>query len=222
MNRPYRKKVRGARQQQTRQRIVEATIALHQERGIAATTIGDIAARAGVGRVTVYRHFPDEVALSAACSGQYFERNPLPDPGPWRAEADPQARLRLGLAETYAFFRRTAPMLAKVYPEARDHPAMAPIHAHWQAMVEVLAEPWPESLAESGAEFGAEFGAEPGVEAGAAGGRKGALLDAALALALDFETWHLLALRRGLDDAEAVDLMARLTCDCGGARIRVS
>jgi len=70
MAREYKLKRRAESQDETRQRIVEATIALHQTVGPAATTISDIAERAGVGRVTVYRHFPDEPTLSpaAACT----------------------------------------------------------------------------------------------------------------------------------------------------------
>jgi AcrR family transcriptional regulator len=43
-------------------------------RALAATTVTDIAEPAGVGRVTVSRHLPDETALAWACSGRYLER----------------------------------------------------------------------------------------------------------------------------------------------------
>ena len=49
---------RAAAVAQTRKRIVDATLELHGEQGIAATSWDDIAARAGVGVGTVYRHFP--------------------------------------------------------------------------------------------------------------------------------------------------------------------
>ncbi|MFI6738597.1 TetR/AcrR family transcriptional regulator [Nonomuraea sp. NPDC050451] len=54
----------------------------------------DIAARAGGGRTTVYRHFPSEEELLAACGGRYFAGHPLPHV--WRQDADlaPAARLR--------------------------------------------------------------------------------------------------------------------------------
>lgn len=58
MTRPYTLKRRAERQDETRRRIVEAAIELHQTIGPAATTVSEIAQRAGVGRVTVYRHFP--------------------------------------------------------------------------------------------------------------------------------------------------------------------
>ena len=105
MAREYKLKRRAESQDETRQRIVEATIALHQTVGPAATTISDIAERAGVGRVTVYRHFPDEPTLARACSGLYFERHPAPDPDRWRAIPEPTERLRTGLRETYAYHR---------------------------------------------------------------------------------------------------------------------
>ena len=60
--------LRSAAVAQTRRRIIDATRALHTERGIAATSWDDIAARAGVGVGTVYRHFPTLDELVPACS----------------------------------------------------------------------------------------------------------------------------------------------------------
>ena len=81
VSRPYQLKQRADRQAETRQRIIEATIELHQTIGPAATTISEIAKRAGVGRVTVYRHFPEELSLDRACSGLYFAAEPGAGPG---------------------------------------------------------------------------------------------------------------------------------------------
>jgi AcrR family transcriptional regulator len=188
--RSYQLKRRAERQDETRQRIVEAATALHQDKGLAATTMSDVAARAKVGRVTVYRHFPEEAALVGACSGQYFERHPFPDPEPWLAVDDSVERLRRGLRETYAYHRETEPMMASVLAEARDHPLMAPYHAHWQCCAEVLAAGWRLR-----------------------GSRK-AQLKAACALALSFGTWRMLVREQGFTDAQAIGLMLRLTCDC--------
>src|ERR671922_165191 len=66
--RPYQQKVRARQQAETRQRIIESAVALHLERGPAQTSINAIAERAGVNRVTVYRHFPDARTLLEACS----------------------------------------------------------------------------------------------------------------------------------------------------------
>ena len=46
--RTYQKKLRAEQQEETRQRIVEAMVALHREVGPARTTISAIAERAGV------------------------------------------------------------------------------------------------------------------------------------------------------------------------------
>ena len=68
MTRRYELKQRAQRQADTRRRILEAAVALHTERGLVATQITDIAQRAGVDRVTVYRHFPDAPSLFKACA----------------------------------------------------------------------------------------------------------------------------------------------------------
>ena len=47
--RPYRLKQRAETADETRRRLVQATFALHSEQGIAATTMKQIADRAGVG-----------------------------------------------------------------------------------------------------------------------------------------------------------------------------
>jgi AcrR family transcriptional regulator len=189
MPRPYRLKRRAERQDETRQRIVDAAIALHQTIGPSATTMSEIADRAGVGRVTVYRHFPDEGTLARACSGQYFEQHPLPDPGRWRGISDPALRLRIGLGETYAYHRATEAMMTRVLADARDHPVLAPYHAHWARAVDILAAPWRLR------------------------GRRRALLHAGITLALTFDTWRTLIHEQRLTDDQAIELVLRLTCD---------
>ena len=75
--RKYQQKRRAEQQSDTRRRIVEAVAALHGEIGPARTTIKAIAERAGVERLTVYRHFADEGALFAACDA-HFRAETLP------------------------------------------------------------------------------------------------------------------------------------------------
>lgn len=186
VSRPYTLKRRAERQDETRQRIVEAAIEFHQTIGPAATTISQIAERAGVGRVTVYRHFPDELTLARACSGLYLERNPPPDPERWRASADAEERLRTALRETYGYHRATREMMSHVLADARDHPVMAPYHEHWQRATDVLVEPWSVR------------------------GRERKTLRAAIALALSFDTWRTLSQEHGLTDRQAVKLMLSL------------
>ena len=70
---------RAAAVARTRQRIVDATRELHGEQGIAATSWDDIAARAGVGVGTVYRHFPSLDELIPACGEITMQLLALPD-----------------------------------------------------------------------------------------------------------------------------------------------
>ena len=190
MPRKYELRRRAERQEQTWRRIVEATVALHEERGVARTTVSDVAARAGVERATVYRHFPDERALLAACTGHYAAQHPPPDPAAWDAIADPEARLRAGLAEVYAYHRRTERMADRAERDLPDAPVLrevlAPAFAHWARLRDALATGWqvPE-------------------------GRR-ALVAAAVGHAVAFATWRSLVREQGLDDTQAVAAMAAL------------
>ncbi len=78
--RTYRMDKRASAAAETRQRIVEACFGLHVEQGIAATTMAQIAERAGVGAGTVYHHFADYDAMVSACSAHAATLLPLPGP----------------------------------------------------------------------------------------------------------------------------------------------
>lgn len=125
MTRKYELKRRAERQEETRRRIVEATVGLHESVGPARTTVSAVAERAGVQRLTVYRHFPDERALLSACSGHWIAANPAPDPTPWRKVRDPEERLTGALAAVYAYYAGTGPMLANLVRDAPKMPALA-------------------------------------------------------------------------------------------------
>ena len=124
--RTYEQKERAAQVEETRRRITEATVELHRTVGPAATQITEIARRAGVQRVTVYNHFPDEEALFAACSAHWRTLHPAPDPTRWLAVVEPDQRLRLGLRELYAWYRETEPMLANILRDVDAVPAIRP------------------------------------------------------------------------------------------------
>ncbi len=194
MARKYEMKRRAERQEETRRRITEATVELHQALGPAKTTVSAIAERAGVQRLTVYRHFPDERAVLAACSSHYEAANPVPDLDPWSQIPDPEDRLRTALAETYAYHRRTEPMMTKVLRDAHTHAptfeVVVPYLQHWDQARYTLATGW-----------------------GAEDQRLKTLL-AALGHALDFWTWRSLACERGLTDEEAIELMVGMVRSC--------
>lgn len=181
---------RATKQAETRDKIVEAAIELHQEKGIARTSMRDVASRAGVGAVTVYRHFADDQELLASCSGTYFERHPFPNPERWRATTDPRSRLKQGLLDTYAYHRETAPMMASVIDEVRGTPIVEPYVAHWRYAAEVLLSAWDDSE------------------------QSDELLKAGIELALQFDTWRFLTGQLALNDERAADLMLRLCSDC--------
>jgi AcrR family transcriptional regulator len=185
---------------QTRQRIVEATVDLHGSVGPAATTIAAIADRAGVTRLTVYRHFPDEAALFGACSAHWASRQQLPDPGAWSQIDDPAARLRAGLADLYRFYRAGAGMLTHIH---RDLAALP--EAHQQALRDgdalfrdVLTAPF-----------------------GGAGDMH-RMLRAAVGHAISFWAWRSLCLDQGLTDTEAVAAMTGMILAITRARERIS
>ncbi|HKQ02304.1 MAG TPA: helix-turn-helix domain-containing protein [Actinomycetes bacterium] len=172
----------------TRQRIVEAAVHLHGTVGPAATTIAGIAEQAGVTRLTVYRHFPDEEALYLACSAHWTAQQVPPDPDAWAKLADPTDRLRAGLADLYRYYRQGEAMLTRVY---RDKQTM---REQLQEMVDrterhhrdVLLEPFASTRAQR---------------------RR---LRAVLGHAVSFWTWRSLCLEGGLSDREAVDAMTAL------------
>ena len=142
----YKLKKRAERRDETRRRIVEATVHLHEARGASKTSISAIAELAGVERLTVYRHFPDKRALLTACTSHYLKLNPPPDPAWWHGIADAGERLRLGLAEIFAYHRRTEPMFVQAARDIEGSPLLREVlssfFAHWQQAKEILASAW--------------------------------------------------------------------------------
>ena len=169
---------------ETRRRIVEATVALHERIGLAATTVAAVAEEAGVTRLTVYRHFPEDADLFAACSAHWLASQRLPDPEAWARVGDPVERVRVGLADLYRHYRDGQAMLRHVRAELR-----------------VL----PDELR------GRIEGADQAYGAVLLGGFRPAdrrpRLRAALGHAVSFWTWQSLCVDQGLSNSVAVDLM---------------
>jgi AcrR family transcriptional regulator len=122
--RPYTLRKRAESQEETRLHIVEATMHLHEEIGPRETTISAIAERAGVQRLTVYRHFPDEAAVFRACTEHWLSLNPLPDPAEWERVDDPILRMRTALAAFYRYYGATERMWVKAYRDVGQVPAL--------------------------------------------------------------------------------------------------
>src|ERR687896_2565574 len=90
--RKYELKARAESQRETRERIARAAAELHEEKGVARTTVSEVARRAGVTRLTVYNHFADLSELLPACSAHYMAVHPPPDLESALALADPGER----------------------------------------------------------------------------------------------------------------------------------
>ena len=138
--RTYVLKARAERAAETRARIVDAIMHLHGEVGPRATTVSAIAKRAGVERLTVYRHFTGEDEMFAACSHRYLELNPPPRPDDWAGETDPAARTQAGLGAIFAFFSRTAPMFTKIYRDVDEFPILVKIMGNFDTYLRSLAD----------------------------------------------------------------------------------
>jgi len=188
--RKYTKRRRAESEQETRQRITEAAVALHGSVGPARTTISAVADRAGVQRATVYRHFPDEESLFTACSGHFAAMNPPPDLTAWGDEKDVDARLRRALTEMYSWYARTEPMLENVLRDAPRVPAMGAAVARRLAYLEMVIEAVLTGRRERG--------------------HARRRVKAAITHAFEFPTWQSLVRENGLKDAEAVSLMAAM------------
>jgi AcrR family transcriptional regulator len=197
MARKYELKARAKRQEETRQRIAEAALSLHTERGPVNTTISAIAERAGVQRHTVYSHFPDEISIAMACSGLFAERNPTPKADALRAMADPEERLRAGLADLYRWFEGGEELLAHLARDIADDPVS-------QEVFELRSGPQLRELHAALAD---------GVVSGR--GHARARTAAALDLALDFHTWRRLTRGSGLARDQAVEVMVRAIRSAG-------
>jgi AcrR family transcriptional regulator len=192
--RKYEKKRRAELEAETRLRITESAMELHGTVGPAHTSISAVAERAGVRRSTVYRHFPDEAALFAACSSHWATLNPVPDIESWRSVEDPEERVRAGLAELYAFYRRTEQMMDNLHrDEAMPvvNRLFSPFRGYLAAAREVL------------------------LRGHAVRGRRRETTRAAIGHALAYPTWRSLTREQGLDDDQAVALMSELVGAAG-------
>ncbi|WP_164990333.1 TetR/AcrR family transcriptional regulator [Agromyces albus] len=181
--RKYELKSRAAAQQQTRERIVAATVELHTEVGPALTTVAEVARRAGVQRLTVYNHFPDDTGLFGACQAHWMQLHPLPDVATALAADDPAERVRSVFRAQYGWYRETEPMAEKVQRDRGSVPSLDSLMRRTaDARLDQLADTLAIGLGES------------------------AERRALVRLGLDFWTWRRLA-REGLDDDAAAELM---------------
>lgn len=169
---------------------------LHEEIGPRETSISAIAGRAGVQRLTVYRHFPDETAVFQACTAHWLTLNPLPDPEAWAGIMDPVDRFRAAVTSFYAYYSRTRRMWHAAYRDVNEVPALQQPMAEVKGFVAGIAE---------------------GLVRGFPARERTVHLNATIHHALHFLTWSQLE-EQGLEDGDKVDLVMRwLGFDLGTA-----
>ena len=180
-------KRRAERMEETRRRITEAAVELHQTVGPARTTVSAVAEKAGVQRHTYYAHFPELKDLYQACMGHYSERNPVPEPSSWADIANAEERLRVALSEVYAYYSGNEAMVSNVLRDAELDPIvqeiMVPFDQYWETVRDVIADAFEAS------------------------GERHEELLGAVALAQDFQTWRTLVRQQELSQDRAVELM---------------
>src|SRR5436190_14972416 len=187
-NRKYELKARAETQERTRQRIAKAAAELHEKVGPAATTVAEIARRAGVSRLTVYKHFPDNTTLYPACAAHHMSEQPLPDFGAALAPNDPVDRVLSLLRTVYSgWYRAQQRMWRNLVRDRGLDPALD----------EFMRGNSDAALADLADALAAGFRLKPD---------RAARVRSMAAVALDFWTWDRLT-GQGLDDEAAARLM---------------
>jgi AcrR family transcriptional regulator len=136
----------------TRRRILEATLALHAEKGIFGTSWQDIARCADVSVGTVYKHFPSIEELVPACGELMYAitRPPSLDDAPeiFAGAGSLEERLERLISELFDFYERGAPYIETDFQERRL-PAVAEWEAYMRATIAGLVR---EALVPAGSD----------------------------------------------------------------------
>jgi AcrR family transcriptional regulator len=136
--RKYTMDKRRAAAEATRRRILEATLALHAEKGIFGTSWQDIAQRADVSVGTVYKHFPSLDELVPACGELMYTitRPPSLEDAPeiFAGASSLEERLERLVFELFDFYERGAPYIETDFQERRL-PAVAEWEAYMRATI---------------------------------------------------------------------------------------
>ena len=141
--RKYSMDKRKAAIEETRQRILQATLALHSEKGIFGTSWQDIARRADVSVGTVYKHFPSLDELVPACGELMYAITQPPSledaPRIFAGANSLEERLERLVLELFDFYERGAPYIETDFQE-RKMPMIQEWEAHMRATIAGLTQ----------------------------------------------------------------------------------
>jgi AcrR family transcriptional regulator len=128
-SRPYRSPLREERALETRRRIRTSAWDLFAQRGFSGTTIGQIAADAGVSPQTVYAVFGSKGGIVSAMLEQLEQEAGLAEHiVQIAAEDEPARQLRLFVSSNRRLFEVGAPLL-RAFMAARHDPDVAAVGA---------------------------------------------------------------------------------------------
>lgn len=194
--RHYRMTRKKAASEETRHRIVDATLKLHGQRGIFGTSWADIAREADVSVGTVYKYFPTLDELVPACGELLMAKARPPQPDSIASilgdATEPGERLRRVAAALFSFYHRGGPHLDADLRE-RKLPAVREWEGFLRAMIDGFVR---EALAGRGIDD---------------------RLISRLSFLLDFPTYNAMRIR-GMDTEAAVATATEMAMAWLGAR----
>ena len=138
--RKYKKTKRAEQQEQTRDRIIKAIVALHEELGPAKTSIRAVAEKAGVQRLTVYRYFPDDLSLFQACASHWLSYNPPPDVAEWQDMQDAKEKTTAALLAFYSYYRATETMWTGAYRDLDEIAALQEVLKGFEDYIDMVRD----------------------------------------------------------------------------------
>ena len=186
--RPYRMRKRSESIDGTRRRITEAAVRLHTSVGPSEASMSAVADRAGVTRLTLYRHFPSKDELFRACMTHWRALHPPPDPERWRTIPSFERRLRTAVGELYRWYAANGRDLYPIYRDAAYTPEsnrLARRQTNERQADAILAD----------------------LDIGRSGQRR---VRAVIGHVVGFWTWHSLEVDQGLATAEAAEVAVDL------------
>ena len=185
--RKYELKAGAESQRETRDRIAKVAAELHEEKGVANTTVAEIARRAEVTRLTVHNHFADLASSSPPAPPTTNSCTRRPTSTASSPRATPTSARAASSACSTRWYRETEPMYGKLFSDRASVPELDPfLEQNIDRMLDGLAT------------------TRGSVRRPQAESRAAARTNSARAR---FWTWRRLA-RDGLDAAAAADLMA--------------